>query len=119
MRGTLAPRSDRADLGTTHRKRRAAGALAHRGRSFDGPLLTAPLHALRNPTTGLPHLGIARFDHATFTADAGFLGATFLADAASGQGLTSTGAEIEMASRLVGPVLPGLAALAIRGRVER
>ncbi|MFE7777723.1 pentapeptide repeat-containing protein [Streptomyces sp. NPDC057445] len=37
----------------------------------------------------------------------------------SGQNLTTTGAYIEMTSRIVEPVLLGLAALAIRGRVKR
>ncbi|MEU5811455.1 pentapeptide repeat-containing protein [Streptomyces sp. NPDC047718] len=38
---------------------------------------------------------------------------------ASGQNLTAIGGDIEMASRLFEPVLLGLAALAIRGRVKR
>ncbi|MDQ0605271.1 hypothetical protein QF037_009616 [Streptomyces canus] len=37
----------------------------------------------------------------------------------SGQNLTTVGTYIEMASRLAEPVLLGLAALAIRGRVKR
>ncbi|MDK1475881.1 hypothetical protein QNO07_21100 [Streptomyces sp. 549] len=37
----------------------------------------------------------------------------------SGQDLATVGTYIEMASRLTGPVLLGLAVLAIRNRVER
>ncbi|OPC78273.1 hypothetical protein B4N89_39555 [Embleya scabrispora] len=53
----------------------------HRGTTFDGPLLTALLDALRDPITARPRLGSALFEAATFTADADFRGATFTADA--------------------------------------
>ncbi|WP_406292794.1 pentapeptide repeat-containing protein [Embleya sp. NBC_00888] len=52
----------------------------HRGTPFDQPLLTALLHALRDPTTGRPRLGLTRFDGATFFADAWFNEATFSAE---------------------------------------
>ncbi|GCE01536.1 pentapeptide repeat-containing protein [Embleya hyalina] len=53
----------------------------HRGTTFDEPLLIELLAALRDPTTYRPHLGNARFDHATFSAHARFDRATFSADA--------------------------------------
>ncbi|MFF1420021.1 pentapeptide repeat-containing protein [Streptomyces sp. NPDC058280] len=52
----------------------------HRGTTFSGTLLDELLNALRDPATGRPRLGAALFDGATFAA-AGFIGATFSADA--------------------------------------
>ncbi|MFD3375094.1 MULTISPECIES: pentapeptide repeat-containing protein [unclassified Streptomyces] len=49
----------------------------HRGTSFTEPLLNALLRALRDPGTGHPRLGEARFWDATFQGDAGFESATF------------------------------------------
>ena len=53
----------------------------HRGTSFTGPLLDALLDALRDPATGHPRLGKARFESATFHGDAWFESATFHGDA--------------------------------------
>ncbi|MFE2869358.1 pentapeptide repeat-containing protein [Embleya sp. NPDC059259] len=53
----------------------------HRGTTFDGPLLTAILDALRDPTSAHPHFGKATFDQATFNTDVRFNGAIFSADA--------------------------------------
>ncbi|WP_367124659.1 pentapeptide repeat-containing protein [Streptomyces phytohabitans] len=52
----------------------------HRGTSITTKLLDALLAPLRD-TSGRPHLGVARFDRATFTSDARFDGATFTSDA--------------------------------------
>ncbi|MEV6594170.1 pentapeptide repeat-containing protein [Streptomyces acidicola] len=49
----------------------------HRGTPFTQLLLNALLDALRDPATGHPHLGIARFDSATFAGAAQFNSATF------------------------------------------
>ncbi|WP_030274434.1 pentapeptide repeat-containing protein [Streptomyces sp. NRRL B-24484] len=53
----------------------------HRGTHFTKILLNALLQALRDPTTGRPHLGTARFDEATFSSNASFGGASFAGDA--------------------------------------
>ncbi|WP_348638477.1 pentapeptide repeat-containing protein [Streptomyces sp. HYC2] len=53
----------------------------HRGTTFTGPLLDALLDALRDPATGHPRLGYARFEWATFQGDARFESATFQGDA--------------------------------------
>ncbi|WP_406280684.1 pentapeptide repeat-containing protein [Embleya sp. NBC_00896] len=53
----------------------------HRGTTFDAPLLTELLDALRDPATAQPHFGYAKFDGATFSGDAGFGLATFSRDA--------------------------------------
>ena len=53
----------------------------HRGTPFTEPLLHTLLHALRNPFSGAPHLGTARFDEARFSGDAGFGRAWFAGDA--------------------------------------
>ncbi|MFE1013780.1 pentapeptide repeat-containing protein [Streptomyces sp. NPDC058794] len=56
----------------------APGAdLDHRDTSFSAPLLHRLLDAVRDPTTGHPLLGTAKFQSATFTGDAGFESATF------------------------------------------
>ncbi|MBD0419326.1 pentapeptide repeat-containing protein [Streptomyces sp. TRM S81-3] len=49
----------------------------HRGTPFTGTLLGALLTRLRDPATGHPHLGDARFTSATFNGDAGFESAVF------------------------------------------
>ncbi|WP_307818276.1 pentapeptide repeat-containing protein [Streptomyces sp. MBT60] len=49
----------------------------HRGTPFASELLCRLLNALRDATTGLPHIGDARFDEASFTGDARFEGALF------------------------------------------
>lgn len=49
----------------------------HRGTTFTEDLLRELLTALRDPATGLPRIGHARFDMATFTGEARFDGATF------------------------------------------
>ncbi|MFE7212477.1 pentapeptide repeat-containing protein [Streptomyces sp. NPDC057611] len=53
----------------------------HRGTPFTEPLLDALLNALRDPATGHPRLGLARFDLATFQGIAWFKSATFERDA--------------------------------------
>ncbi|MFF3420486.1 pentapeptide repeat-containing protein [Streptomyces sp. NPDC002698] len=53
----------------------------HRGTSFTEPLLNALLDALRDPATGHPRLGSARFDSATFEGDAQFGSAIFHGEA--------------------------------------
>ncbi|NUH42867.1 pentapeptide repeat-containing protein [Streptomyces samsunensis] len=53
----------------------------HSGTTFTQPLLDALLDALRDPATGNPRLGDARFDRATFQGDARFDRATFQGDA--------------------------------------
>ncbi|GHD53985.1 pentapeptide repeat-containing protein [Streptomyces galbus] len=56
----------------------APGAsIDHRGITFTPPLLNVLLDTLRDPTTGHPRLGEARFEGATFEGDAGFESATF------------------------------------------
>ncbi|WP_413098521.1 pentapeptide repeat-containing protein [Streptomyces sp. Inha503] len=49
----------------------------HRGTRFTAPLLNALLQALRDPTTGKPHFGTARFEGAEFAEEAGFHRARF------------------------------------------
>jgi uncharacterized protein YjbI with pentapeptide repeats len=56
-------------------------SIDHRGTPFTPSLLAALLHVLRNPTTGHPHLGPARFESATFEDDVRFDSATFQGDA--------------------------------------
>ncbi|WP_158781227.1 pentapeptide repeat-containing protein [Streptomyces sp. NRRL S-237] len=53
----------------------------HSGTTFTGSLLNDLLHALRDPASNCPHLGRARFEGATFSADAMFSRARFSADA--------------------------------------
>ncbi|MFE5924113.1 pentapeptide repeat-containing protein [Streptomyces sp. NPDC056468] len=53
----------------------------HRGTPFAEPLLDALLDALRDPATGHPRLGVARFDSATFQGLARFESVTFERDA--------------------------------------
>ena len=53
----------------------------HRGTSFTEQLLTNLLNALRDPTTGKPHLGRAEFSGAQFSGDAWFGDAQFSGDA--------------------------------------
>ncbi|RVU18949.1 hypothetical protein EOT10_31075 [Streptomyces antnestii] len=53
----------------------------HRGTSFTTQLLNELLRALRDPGTGQPHLGLARFGSATFQRDADFTAATFEGEA--------------------------------------
>ncbi|TVP36453.1 hypothetical protein A3L22_28880 [Streptomyces griseus subsp. griseus] len=53
----------------------------HRGTSFTPELLNQLLASLRDPSTGKPHIGDARFGWATFSGDARFDGATFSGDA--------------------------------------
>ncbi|MFB7713961.1 pentapeptide repeat-containing protein [Streptomyces sp. NPDC056105] len=50
----------------------------HRGTPFTRLLLSALLDALRDPATGHPRLGVARFDSATFESDVNFDSATFI-----------------------------------------
>jgi hypothetical protein len=50
----------------------------HRGTPFTQPLLNALLDALRDPATGHPRLGVARFDSATFEDRVVFDSATFM-----------------------------------------
>jgi hypothetical protein len=54
----------------------------HRGTPFTEALLDDLLNALRDPATGHPRLGVARFEWATFQGDAMFEWATFEGDAA-------------------------------------
>ncbi|WP_328674182.1 pentapeptide repeat-containing protein [Streptomyces sp. NBC_00328] len=53
----------------------------HRGTSFTEPLLNALLDSLRDPATGHPRLGSARFESATFEGDAQFGSAIFHGEA--------------------------------------
>ncbi|MEV7004513.1 pentapeptide repeat-containing protein [Streptomyces sp. NPDC093982] len=53
----------------------------HRGTPFTQPLLDALLDALRDPATGYPRLGSARFEWATFHDDARFESTTFAGNA--------------------------------------
>ncbi|WP_328842988.1 pentapeptide repeat-containing protein [Streptomyces sp. NBC_00258] len=53
----------------------------HRGTPFTPELLDQLLAALRDPTTGKPHTGVAWFDGASFSGDAMFSGASFSGDA--------------------------------------
>ncbi|MFF5019077.1 pentapeptide repeat-containing protein [Streptomyces sp. NPDC001165] len=53
----------------------------HRGSHFTQALLDALLDALRDPATGHPRIGYARFDSATFQSVAEFVSATFEGDA--------------------------------------
>ncbi|MFB8348554.1 pentapeptide repeat-containing protein [Streptomyces niveus] len=50
----------------------------HRGTPFTRLLLDALLDALRDPATGHPRLGVARFDSATFEGTARFNATTFM-----------------------------------------
>ncbi|TKS96348.1 pentapeptide repeat-containing protein [Streptomyces lasalocidi] len=56
-------------------------SIDHRGTTFTALLLDALLHALRDPATGNPRLGNAKFGSATFEGDAGFDSARFAGDA--------------------------------------
>jgi len=49
----------------------------HRGTPFTPELLDRLLTALRDPTTGKPHIGIARFDEVSFSGTAWFGGVSF------------------------------------------
>ncbi|MBZ4020134.1 hypothetical protein CCS38_31245 [Streptomyces purpurogeneiscleroticus] len=49
----------------------------HRGTAFTEPLLNSLLNALRDPSTGHPRFGFARFGSATFRGDAWFQSAIF------------------------------------------
>lgn len=54
------------------------GADIHaRGVTFTPKLLNDVLDAVRDPATGAPHLGDAKFENATFTGTAEFIGARF------------------------------------------
>ncbi|MFF2523530.1 pentapeptide repeat-containing protein [Streptomyces liangshanensis] len=64
----------------------------HRGTTITGPLLDALLAVLRDPATGAPRLGDARFESATFEGDAVFTSATFTGDAAFGSATFEGGA---------------------------
>ncbi|MHC3460251.1 pentapeptide repeat-containing protein [Streptomyces flavovirens] len=56
-------------------------AIDHSGTTFTEPLLDALLNALRDPTTGYPRLGDARFISTTFQGDAEFDFASFQGEA--------------------------------------
>ncbi|MGW7210027.1 pentapeptide repeat-containing protein [Streptomyces sp. NPDC054837] len=62
----------------------AGSDIDHRGTTFTKPLLNALLRALRDPATGRPRLGQAKFDSATFEGIAAFTAATFEGDAEFG-----------------------------------
>ncbi len=49
----------------------------HRGTSFTGSLLGALLNALRDPVTGHPRVGVAKFESAVFEGDVWFESVTF------------------------------------------
>lgn len=55
----------------------AGDDIDHRGTPFTWPLLNALLDALRDPATGDPRIGVARFDSATFKHGAKFDSTTF------------------------------------------
>ncbi|WP_347814641.1 pentapeptide repeat-containing protein [Streptomyces sp. Tu 3180] len=83
----------------------------HRGTPFTAELLDQLLAALRDPITGTPHIGVARFSEASFSGDAQFDGASFSDIAAFGGASFSGdarfgGAEFETASHL-GPLACG------------
>ncbi|MFD5079548.1 pentapeptide repeat-containing protein [Streptomyces sp. NPDC058371] len=67
----------------------------HRGTSFTEPLLNALLAALRDPTTGKPHLGPAKFGGAHFSGPAKFGGAHFSGPAKFGRAHFSGPAEFD------------------------
>ncbi|MER6677691.1 pentapeptide repeat-containing protein [Streptomyces sp. NPDC000983] len=52
-------------------------SIDHRGTTFSEPLLNALLDALRDPATGHPRIGDARFESATFQGSARFESAVF------------------------------------------
>ncbi|MGW5637968.1 pentapeptide repeat-containing protein [Streptomyces sp. NPDC003832] len=56
-------------------------SIDHRGTTFSKPLLNALLAALRDPATGHPRIGDARFESATFQGSALFDSARFRDDA--------------------------------------
>ncbi|MGY5099473.1 pentapeptide repeat-containing protein [Streptomyces sp. 900105245] len=59
----------------------AGDSVDHRGTTFTEFLLDALLNALRDPATGWPRLGAARFEWAIFERDADFESVTFERDA--------------------------------------
>ena len=59
----------------------AGDNIDHRGTTFTGDVLRQLLEALRDPVTGVPHLGVAQFDDATFIDIAQFDGVRFGATA--------------------------------------
>ncbi|WP_030343309.1 pentapeptide repeat-containing protein [Streptomyces sp. NRRL S-1022] len=67
----------------------AGAAIDHRGTPFTQELLAALLHALKDPTTGKPHLGPAEFGGAQFSGRAEFGGALFSGPAHFGEALFS------------------------------
>ncbi|MEU3609189.1 pentapeptide repeat-containing protein [Streptomyces sp. NPDC035033] len=79
--GCLAHLTD-AELSTHLGTLSPGSALDHRGTLLAGEVLERLLGALRDPATGRPHLGDARFEEAVFPDDAGFLGVRFSGDAA-------------------------------------
>ncbi|MZE80062.1 pentapeptide repeat-containing protein [Streptomyces xinghaiensis] len=97
----------------------------HRGTPFTTELLDRLLDALRDPATGHPRLGTARFDGAAFTSEARFSRAAFTGDAwfvgtsfvgvASFGGATFTsearfgGASFTRGARFVGASFAGVA----------
>ncbi|MFE0448595.1 hypothetical protein [Streptomyces fungicidicus] len=82
----------------------------HRGTTFTAPLLNALLDALREPATGHPHFGTARFGSATFKSDVGFESATFAKAVLFGP-LRCTGEVALSGAVFGGPVTLMLAAL--------
>ncbi|MCW2873420.1 pentapeptide repeat-containing protein, partial [Actinacidiphila oryziradicis] len=72
-------------------------AVDHRGTTFTANLLTQLLAALHDPATGRPRLGTARFDEATFSADARFSHVTFSAYARFDEATFSADAQFHRA----------------------
>ncbi|GAA0448520.1 pentapeptide repeat-containing protein [Streptomyces olivaceiscleroticus] len=70
----------------------------HRGTPFTESLLDSLLNALRDPATGHPLLGLARFGSATFQGDAWFHAATFQRFAGFGSATFRGAARFESAT---------------------
>ncbi|MEU9662879.1 pentapeptide repeat-containing protein [Streptomyces chartreusis] len=73
-------------------------SIDHRGTTFTESLLTALLDALRDPATGTPLLGVARFESATFKSVAGFRSANFQGGASFESATFEGGAEFGLAT---------------------
>ncbi|MEU6885597.1 pentapeptide repeat-containing protein [Streptomyces viridosporus] len=73
-------------------------SIDHRGTTFTSPLLNSLLDALRDPATGHPRFGTARFGEATFEGEAWFGSATFEGDAEFGEATFGGDAEFAEAA---------------------
>ncbi|MCG0289040.1 pentapeptide repeat-containing protein [Streptomyces sp. PSAA01] len=73
-------------------------SIDHRGTTFTESLLNALLNALRDPATGNPRLGDARFDSAVFEGTVKFESATFEGSAGFGSAVFEGGAWFQSAT---------------------